>query len=60
MLHNTRAGAKTEETKCDSTVFSLPDSACPRMSVCVNVCVPWLDLDATVAAIYDGWALNTA
>ena len=28
-----------EETKCDSTVFSLPDSACARMSVCVCVCV---------------------
>ena len=51
-----------EETKCDSTVFSLPDSACARMSVCVCecVCVPWLGLDATVAASYDGWALNTA
>lgn len=28
-----------EETKCDSTVFSLPDSACARMSVCV--CHGW-------------------
>ncbi len=27
-----------EETKCDSTVFSLPDSACAHMSVCECVC----------------------